>query len=563
LPLLLTQTSLTTRLLGRIDRHTCLARYIYSDMTSSCPSAITSLADWKFSDPKLASLPLDKETKNNIRGNGSGAVFSLVRPTPWQSKPRLVAHSPSVLRDLLDLDPAVVQSPEFLDFVAGNLVLPGSEPMAHRYGGHQFGHWAGQLGDGRAHLLGEYVNQRGERWELQLKGSGRTPYSRFGDGRAVLRSSIREFLCSESMYGLGIATSRAAAIVVSDDKIPRDLFYNGRVIMEKGAVVLRLAPSWFRFGSFEILARNGELAELRQLADFILKNNFPNIEKEGDAGYMAMFSQVVQQTAEMIANWNAVGFAHGVMNTDNMSIMSVTIDYGPFGFVDEYNPRFIPNHSDDSGRYDLESQVNIGLWNLDKLAVAMRPLVSPDTRSQMEIVLKGYGVKYQEVWSKLFRQKLGLLSDGGEEDEDLINTLLEVMESIDADFTQTFRDLSELSLDDLVSFKIPESSWGLHQCLKNKKIKDFLALYGARLKKEGREDEHRMSDMQTINPRYILRNWIAQRAIELAENDDFSEVQFLLDLLNNPYNINKIAEEKGYANPPPGWSKKLAVSCSS
>ena len=272
-----------------------------------------------------------------------------------------------------------------------------------RYGGYQFGYWAGQLGDGRAHLLGEYLNTRGERLELQLKGSGRTPYSRFGDGRAVLRSSVREFLCSEAMHHLGVPTSRAASLIVTEDLVPRDMFYDGRMKQERGAVVLRLAPTWFRIGSFEILAINKEYEELAQLADFVLSNAYPDITLTGEDGYLAMFAEVVDKTALLIAKWMSVGFAHGVLNTDNMSIASVTIDYGPFGFLDEYNPRFVPNHSDDMGRYDFQNQVNIGLWNLDKLASALKPLISPDKHNQLENILKGYGVKYQSYHLEIFR----------------------------------------------------------------------------------------------------------------------------------------------------------------
>lgn len=490
-------------------------------------------------------------------------MFSVVNPTPWKTNPKIVAHSPSVIRDIMDMDPSVVESKDFIDFVAGNSVLPQSVPMAHRYGGHQFGHWAGQLGDGRAHLLGEITNRRGERWELQLKGSGRTPYSRFGDGRAVLRSSVREFLCSEAMVGLRIPTSRAATLVVTEDKVPRDMFYDGRMRMEKGAVVLRLAPSWFRFGSFEILSYHKELAELKMLADFVLSHSFPHISETGEDGYLAMFAEVVESTADLIAGWESVGFTHGVMNTDNMSITSVTIDYGPFGFVDEYDPNFTPNHSDDLSRYDLQSQGNIGHWNLAKLAEGLRPLLSVEKHSLLDTVLKGYSQRFQATLLSRYREKLGLISNKGEEDQKLVDILLDTMEIVKADFTQTFRDLGELSLDDLEELKVPESAWGLYQLLKSKRAKDFLTVYVKRVKDDGREDSERMEAMQKTNPRYVLRNWIAQRAIEQAEADDFSEVQFLLDLLYNPYTINKQAEEKGYAGPPPSWSKRLAVSCSS
>jgi len=547
------------------SKHYCPKDIVYRSYSSvSCAKMepIKSFKDWSFSDPKLSNLPLDPETTNFIRRQVPNAVFSVVQPTPWKTKPKLVAYSAQVIRDIFDMDPATVtQEDEFVDWVAGNTVLTGSISLAHRYGGHQFGYWSDQLGDGRAHLLGEYINSKGERWELQLKGSGKTPYSRFGDGRAVLRSSVREFLCSEAMYHLGVPTSRAATLIVTDDPVPRDMFYNGRLKNERGAVVLRVSPSWFRFGSFEILAVNKELNELKQLADFILGNSFSHIEESGENGYIAMFAEVCEKTAEMIAKWAVVGFAHGVMNTDNMSIGSVTIDYGPFGFIDEYDPKFIPNHSDDMGRYDLESQVDIGLWNLQKLSEAIKPLLSKDKHQQIQTILQGYQQHYQKVLMSHYRMKLGLKEVEG--DELLVGLLLDTMETVKADFTQTFRDLSELSLEDLDELKIPESAWGLTTCLKSKRIKEFIQMYVKRIRGEGLSDEIRMENMQAANPRYILRNWIAQAAIERAEQDDFSEVQFLLKLFENPYRISKEAEERGYASPPPDWSKKLAVSCSS
>jgi len=521
-----------------------------------------SLQDWSFSAPKLTSLPLDENEEKRIRSHILGAIFSKVEPTPFKTDLKLVAYSEDALKNILDFDPEVTETLEFVEWVAGSRVLPGSVPMAHRYGGHQFGYWANQLGDGRAILLGEYLNNKGERWELQLKGSGPTPYSRFADGRAVLRSSVREFLCSEAMHYLGVPTSRAATLVVSDDPIPRDMFYDGRVKNERGAVVLRLAPSWFRFGSFEILKMNEEFDELKQLADFVLANSFPHIVETGEDGYIAMFAEVVESTAKMIAKWSSVGFTHGVMNTDNMSLLSITIDYGPFGFVDAYDPHFIPNHSDDMGRYDLENQVNIGLWNLDKFAKALKPLISEKGLPQMEKILEGYGSIYQMVLLDLYRAKLGLKTKK-EEDEELIAVLLDTMERIEADFTQTFRDLSEISLEDLSSENIPDVAWGLKSCQKSKKIKEFIKIYVARVQEEGGTDEERLPRMQAVNPRYILRNWIAQAAIEKAENDDFSEVQFLMEIFKNPYKVNQEAEKKGYASPVPKWGKKICLSCSS
>ena len=275
-----------------------------------------------------------------------------------------------------------------------------------------------------------------------------------------------------------------------------------------------------------------------------------------------LFQEVVEKTAELVAHWMTVGFAHGVLNTDNMSIASVTIDYGPFGFLDEYKPGFTPNHSDDDGRYDFQSQPGIGRWNLGKLATALRPLLSGSNQNNLDTLLKGYWPAYNAKVLELWRTKLGLETKE-EEDGALVELLLATMEVVEADFTQTFRDLAELSVEDLKDQKIPSSAWGLTQCMKHKQMKEVLSQYVARLAREEREDMERMEAMQAANPRYILRNWMAQRAIELAEEDDFSEVNFLLELLQKPFTMNKEAESKGYASPPPKWSRRLAVSCSS
>jgi uncharacterized protein YdiU (UPF0061 family) len=544
----------TPGLLAGPPRHSCPRRLLAP--VSSCPAMRKTLAEWSFSSPALSELPTVLETAN-VRG----AVFSLGRPTPWRSPPEVVCSSKEALA-LLDLAPGVAETREFADWAGGQTVLAGSQPLAHRYGGHQFGHWAGQLGDGRAHLLGEYTSGAGQRWEVQLKGSGRTPYSRFGDGRAVLRSSIREFLCSEAMAGLGVPSSRAASLAVTEDRVARDMFYDGRQRMERGAVVLRLAPTWFRFGSLEILAINNEKAELKQLADFILKQTFPHIGETEQDGYIAMFREIVTKTAELISHWTAVGFAHGVLNTDNMSIASITIDYGPFGFVDGYRPDFTPNHSDDMGRYDLQSQPSIGLWNLDKLATALKPLLDQERHVELETALRGYTATYQSHLLGLWRAKLGLRREEAG-DEALVDLLLQTMEVVEADFTQTFRDLGELGLEDLREGRVPVAAWGLAQCMKNKEMKKFIALYTARLAAAWTEDAERMEAMQAANPRYVLRNWVAQRAIELAEEGDYSEVQFVHQLLLRPYTTDPAAEEKGYARPPPKWAGQLAVSCSS
>lgn len=525
-----------------------------------------TMTEWAFSEPKLVQLPQDSVSENYIRRNVPKAIFSQVWPTPFETERKLVAASPEVLRDILDMDPSTITlERDFVDWVSGNKVIEGALPLAHRYGGYQFGMWASQLGDGRAHLLGEYVNSKGEHWELQLKGSGKTPYSRFGDGRAVLRSSVREFLCSEAMFHLGVPTSRAAALVVSNDTVMRDIFYDGHGQMERCAVVLRLAPTWFRIGSLEILARSGEMNELRTLVNYLLANHFKCEENGGfDEKVLAMFSTVVEKTAALVAHWMSVGFTHGVLNTDNMSLESVTIDYGPFGFLDEYNVNYIPNHSDDGGRYDYESQPAIAYWNMNKLAMSLTPILPPTKHAQLKQILNGFNVRYQEHFLNLFTQKLGLVFDPDKKEElnELVTCLLDCMESTRADFTQTFRDLSEVPLEDFESSDQPKDHWGLAKVKRSRKFPSFVKKYKQQLL-HCSDDAQRRGAMKKANPRYVLRNWMAQSAIKKAENDDFSEVQLLLNILTSPYEENQEAEKAGYAKPPPDWSKQLVVSCSS
>ncbi|ETE62820.1 hypothetical protein L345_11424, partial [Ophiophagus hannah] len=360
---------------------------------------LTTLDEWKLSTEMFtATLPIDHIQENYVR-EVQDCIFSVGYPTPFKSRVLLVAVSEEVLEEILDLDMSASSSDDFLQFVSGTKIIFGSLPLTHRYGGHQFGSWAGQLGDGRAHLIGIYTNRFGSRWELQLKGSGRTPYSRRGDGRAVLRSSIREFLGSEAMHYLGIPTSRAASLVVSDDNIWRDQFYNGDIKKERGAIVLRVAKSWFRIGSLEILAQSGEL--------------------------------------------------------DLLSLLSITIDYGPFGFMDSYNPDFVPNTSDDEGRYKIGNQANVGMFNLNKLLKALNPLFSPRQKQLASQILEGYPEQYYKGFVELFKTKLGLLGEN-EDDGYLIAFLLKLMEDTRADFTMTFRQLSEISEDKLKDLNIPK-----------------------------------------------------------------------------------------------------------
>uniref|UniRef100_A0A8C3BQY6 Selenoprotein O n=1 Tax=Cairina moschata TaxID=8855 RepID=A0A8C3BQY6_CAIMO len=503
---------------------------------------------WGLSSASLVdSFPIDPIQENYVR-NVRNCIFSVVYPTPFKSKVLLVAVSEDVIENTLDLHISVQGTSDFLQFVSGGKVILGSVPLAHRYGGHQFGSWAGQLGDGRAHLIGVYTNRHGERWELQLKGSGKTPYSRNGDGRAVLRSSVREFLCSEAMHYLGIPTSRAASLVVSDDEVWRDQFYNGNIKKERGAIVLRLAKSWFRIGSLEILAHSGELDLQRRLLDFIIQEHFPLIAVNDSDRYLEFFSTVVSETANLIALWMSVGFAHGVCNTDNFSLLSITIDYGPFGFMDSYDPNFVPNTSDDEGRYKIGNQANVGLFNLNKLLQALKPLLDP---------------RQKQLFTELFRAKLGLLGDD-EDDNYLIAFLLKLMEDRRADFTMTFRELSEITEDQLKELHIPEEFWALQDLGKHKLFSEWVSMYLLRLEhNKGDTDIKRRKRMTAVNPRYVLRNWMAESAVQKANLNDFSEVHLLQQILQHPFRRQEAAEKAGYSLRPPAWAKDLKVSCSS
>nr|KAF6432340.1 selenoprotein O [Rousettus aegyptiacus] len=475
----------------------------------------------------------------------------------------LLTSGCEVLEDILDLDLSISETDAFIQLVSGEKIVSGSIPLTHRYGGHQFGIWADQLGDGRAHLIGIYKNRQGEKWELQLKGSGKTPYSRNGDGRAVLRSSVREFLCSEAMYHLGIPTSRAASLAVSDDEVWRDQFYNGNITKERGAVVLRVAKSWFRIGSLEILAHYGELDLLRTLLDFIIQEHFPSVDVKEPNRYVDFFSIVVSETAQLIALWMSVGFAHGVCNTDNFSLLSITIDYGPFGFMEAYNPDFVPNTSDDERRYKIGNQANIGMFNLNKLLQALNPLLDPGQKQLAARVLEGYPVLYYTRFRELFKAKLGLLGER-KGDDDLIAFLLHLMEETEADFTMTFRQLGEITQSQLQELDIPQQFWALKMISKHKLFPAWASQYLLRLKSNMNDsDSERRKRMTTVNPRYVLKNWMAESAVQKAERNDFSEVHLLQHVLQHPFQMHSAAEKAGYASPTPSWAKDLRVSCSS
>lgn len=464
-----------------------------------------------------------------------------VRPTPVPD-PYLVSFNPDAAA-LLDLDPAEAARPEFAQYFAGNRLLPGSDPVAMRYAGHQFGSWVPQLGDGRAILLGEVRNAQGERWDLHLKGAGPTAYSRHGDGRAVLRSSIREYLCSEAVHGLGIPTTRALCVVGTDLPVYRER-------PETGALVVRLAPSHVRFGSFELFASRGQVDELRTLADHVIDGHFPGLTGRDDR-YVRLYEEVVARTADLLAQWQAVGFAHGVMNTDNMSVLGLTLDYGPFGFVEGFDPGHVCNHSDHTGRYAFDQQPGVAHWNLARLGEALTPLAPVEALTE---VLRTYPGRFNDRLDALMRAKLGLARrlDG---DTDLWLGALDVLAGQRADYTGFFRALGGF---DPRPGAENAGLRGLFGCPTG--FDAWAEQYRTRLEQEPELPADRRAGMDRVNPRYVLRNHLAQRAIERAEAKDYSEVERLLDLLRDPFTDRPGMGE--YAAPDPA-GRRLVVSCSS
>jgi len=471
------------------------------------------------------------------------AFYARLSPTPFSDAPYLVSFNPSAA-ELIDLDPEQAKRPEFAGMFGGSLRAPGMDPLAMLYSGHQFGVYVPQLGDGRAILLGEATNEQGERWDLHLKGAGVTPFSRDGDGRAVLRSTIREYLCSEAMQGLGIPTTRALCIVGSDHKVYREQ-------VETGAMLLRMAPSHVRFGTFEIFYYRKQHDHLMALADYVIDQHFPHLRGVGDH-YARFFVEVVERTARLIAQWQAVGWAHGVMNTDNMSILGLTLDYGPFGFMEDYDPGFICNDSDHNGRYAFNQQPYMGLWNLSCLAQALLPLVEKEA---LKDGLDHYMPLFEQEYVRLMRAKLGLAEEKAE-DREIITDFLGLLQGSHADYTIVFRELG------LFSTEPGTKNDRLREHFLNPaRFDEWAARYRDRLRSEMSRDAERQARMNQVNPKYILRNYLAQTAIEKAQQKDFSEIDRLLTLLQNPYSDQ--AGMDSYAAPPPNWGKHLAVSCSS
>jgi serine/tyrosine/threonine adenylyltransferase len=520
-------------------------------------AASQRLEGWspRFDNRFVRELPGDRETRN-FRRQVHGACWSLAEPTPVAA-PKLVAWSREVAA-LLDLSEQDVASARFAIVFAGNELLPGMVPYAACYGGHQFGSWAGQLGDGRAIGLGEIVNARGERWELQLKGAGPTPYSRTADGRAVLRSSIREFLCSEAMHHLGVPTTRALCLVTTGEQVVRDMLYDGHPRPEPGAIVCRVAPSFLRFGNFEILASREETPLLEQLVDFTIARDFPHIEGEATARRASWFHEICRRTAVMIAHWMRVGFVHGVMNTDNMSVLGLTIDYGPYGWVDNYDPDWTPNTTDAAThRYAYGRQPQIALWNLACLANALTGVFP--SLDELKAGLDVYRVVLQEESLRMTTGKFGL-AEVRTGDDELMGEAFGLLLESEADMTQFFRALAGI---DLAAPGVAQLGDVFYDEAKKQRWEaawqSWLARYAARLRGDARPPHLRRAAMNAANPRYVLRNYLAQEAIDLAESGDASRVSELLDVLRDPYTERPGCER--FAAKRPDWAR-TKVGCS-
>ncbi len=536
-----------------------------------------------FSNRFTDELPADPDTRV-IPRQVTGAAFSRVAPTPV-SAPVLLAHSPEVAEMIglpSNLWPGDIAATEdFAQVFSGNRLPSGADPHATAYGGHQFGNWAGQLGDGRAIALGEIVSPSGDHLALQLKGSGLTPYSRGADGLAVLRSSIREFLCSEAMHHLGVPTTRALSLVLTGDKVVRDMFYDGNPKPELGAIVCRVAPSFIRFGNFQLPASRGDLVLLRQLVEFTIRRHFPELlgdpPTSADAQLtpeviVAWYEEVVRRTARLMVEWSRVGFVHGVMNTDNLSILGLTIDYGPYGWVDDFDPDWTPNTTDfGQRRYRFGQQGLVAHWNLAQLGSALAPLL-PDVEL-LQAALDLYPIEYQAGTEAMISAKLGLPVPvvGDLADRDIQTELWRVLTLAETDMTIFFRRLAdlpaELSGRDARMAVIADAYYRPEQLDADTaaQIDNWLVAYQQRLRDLDVDDAERHLAMNRVNPKYVLRNYLSQLAIDAAEAGDPSMITDLLNVLRHPYEDQP--DDEAWAAKRPDWARSRpgcsTLSCSS
>ncbi|HEY5636496.1 MAG TPA: YdiU family protein [Burkholderiales bacterium] len=526
---------------------------------TSDPLDLSALA---FENSFVEALPADPETRNVPR-QVANASYTRVAPTPVKA-PRLLAWSAQMGEVLgLATPPATGLAAEVL---GGNRVLEGMQPYAARYGGHQFGNWAGQLGDGRAITLAETRAVDGTRLELQLKGAGMTPYSRGADGRAVLRSSLREFLCSEAMHALGVPTTRALSLVATGEPVVRDMFYDGHPEAEPGAVVCRVAPSFVRFGNFQIHAAQREPEVQKRLLGYVLREHYAFVD--GDP--VAWYHELCRRTARLMVDWMRLGFVHGVMNTDNMSILGLTIDYGPYGWLEGYDPSWTPNTTDAQGRrYCYGNQPGIAQWNLARLAES---LLGPMEREPLEDGLRLYGEVYQRGSSEAFAAKLGLDVLEGEADDALLAGLFEALGATETDFTIFFRQLAAVPLgadvDDAARIEPLRAAFYDAAALEGEhrdRLLAWLKAWAARVAQDGRDAAARRARMDAVNPLYVPRNWLAQQAIDAMAAGDASVLERLMRVLQTPFEQQAGCEDLAVRRPE--WARNRAgcsaLSCSS
>jgi len=522
----------------------------------------------KFYSKFVENLPADPVLENQVRKVFASA-YSFVNPV--QPTAPKVMHVSKELAGFLGFDIDFIESSDFAEYMSGKKLFPNSKPYAMAYAGHQFGNWAGQLGDGRAITLGEVEAKDHKLYSLQLKGSGKTPYSRTADGLAVLRSSVREHLCSEAMHHLGIPTTRSLSLIATGDAVLRDMLYNGNPAYEPGAVVCRVAESFIRFGNFELFASRNEPDLLQQMVDFTVSNYFPEIKSKGKQKVIDFFKSVAEKTTTMIVDWQRVGFVHGVMNTDNMSILGLTIDYGPYGWMDNFDLTWTPNTTDkDFRRYRYENQPIIAMWNLVQLANALYSLVNEVLPFQeiIDSIDKQLETNLHTMW----KSKLGLFSDAPN-DTIIVASLLELLQNSEVDMILFFRNLANFKNEEKLDFQYQDldfiaNAFYKSEIVKTEKLEDWLQwleMYQTRLQKESFTDAERKQKMDLINPKYVLRNYMAQLAIDAAEKEDYSLINELYTLLQKPYE-EQPEMEKWFAKRPdwaldkPGCSM---LSCSS
>ena len=518
-------------------------------------------------------VPGDPEHRN-VRRQVSDAGWSPVEPTATAG-PTLIAHSSEVAAQL-GIDEDTVASDQFARVFSGNELIEGMQPHAMNYGGHQFGNWAGQLGDGRAIALGEITTADGGHAVLQLKGAGPTPYSRGADGRAVLRSSVREFLCSEAMHHLGVPTTRALSLTLTGDDVMRDMLYDGHPAHEQGAVVCRVAPGFVRFGHFELPASRGEIDLLRSLVEHTIRRHFPHLltpdsQDVPDDVIVAWFQEVSNRTADLMVDWMRVGFVHGVMNTDNLSILGLTIDYGPYGWLEDFDPGWTPNTTDAGGkRYRYGNQPQIGQWNISRLGGALHSLTQD--AKPLQAIVESYSERFADGWDRALAEKLGLADTDVVRCREVAAELLELLPLTETDMTILFRTLGDidisavghvdLTVDDRTLIEPLIGSYYVPAELTGELLERTAAWFRSYIELSRTADQTadaRRSHMHAVNPKYVLRNYLAQLAIDKAETGGYDMISELLDLLRHPYDEQPGREE--YATLRPDWAR-TRVGCS-